>query len=1459
MPQLTTTITKTTAGISPGTIKSLHSELAALGLPVSGPEAGTRFGPDTQTRVRAFQRQYHLPETGDLDPTSGGIMSLAALVATERDLKRLKTALRAAQASVPNSPQYNSWLGRSALIAGDYDLAARFTTGLKDLSGTGVNLSDITGNNTGDTSTGSGPPRQPEVPFPENFYTYRYAVMAQDDIDSLTKSASALPAGIALRPANGPNDPPYDPVINDPPPTPPAGAPRPQRLADSARAWLDAIEAWQFGNAEFARQRYASAIDAYNRCQQAALSYFSIYPDYGFRIGATTLAARIDELVADLASDPVAWADVWMQINWRRQLLSLAELSQFDWTPVRQGDIVYQLLQANLAGSDQPPTNPVGPEHRKRLMDSRLLILAAVIVPLARGEANRLRRQYAAAKSDFTRVLMNVVAVPDSNPPQAVAALLKCDFIEAPFARLLLAETLLDQAEAQYKARLSVDDETDHATQTRELAVLAMMVEDFNARHITGDGNAARPFQHLVAALTYAGVLDAIKDDGEYVARAKEAVDSLHKAVDNSLAAGDVSSMAFRSIGQTITIKTVSPLGNALPGLFNSTHPHESYLKFDVPAGQQAMRERNPRVYALLLQAQARLVQIWKGFNYLGYRDDYVPPWRFQFLVDRARYFSEHAKNAQRDYLNFLGNAESEELKEMSAAQNVEMEKANVQIEAARVHQARTEVTSSEKSLELAELNATDAQQRVDKYSKFAEYADELFDTYAGAETIVNEAPEFVSNFLKYTGAVSADQQLTGFGDMFGGGAVSNRKNALVAHAQRNVELLNLQLAVDEAKQSRKVANAQLQVARAGFVVAGLQRQAALLRHEFAVQNLQFMRNRTLNTEQWYRLAGAIRSVGDTYLRYAIEMAFLAQQAYDFETDSRLNVIRFDYDASEVGAMLAADFLLRDLDGLEHDLVSNQQTRQQQVRYVVSMAREFPESLRALADTGEVTISLRLEQLERHFPGLANLRISSVELQPVALMDPTRVSIELTHLGTGMVRLKAQPGTSPLNDTDLAANGDWLPNAAANWPIKIHVSGPDTAVFSGLSRQDIAGLSMISANQRAAFEGLPAASSWRIDLSQGENQIVPDTLADVVIAFTLSGYYDAELNDVVTNTASSARTLATTAVISARRVLPDAYYSLVHYGKVEWPLSERMLSLTGTPNELHNIAVLLPLTQNAIELGRCYCRYPIRVDIAAGAVTVLTALPQFTLASTGLKLDCAFTGIAGSAVTWDFGDNTPLAQGPTAQHLYARPGLYQVVIRLAKDQKLVEYRAAVAVSASRSVVSPLIVSPTFSTTAVAPDGSVTLTVAPPANMPDVSIDCAVAKVRAGADTGPVTLKLKPGRYELTFVAMRKIAARFYSKQRYLPAVPVTVYRQRVATNRTFDSSTGANTTTAPNQFTTQLFGSGNVTISPADRWTLELPLAENPCFATVSSSDVVEFDGSELNDALLSLEFLAPQ
>ena len=93
-----------------------------------------------------------------------------------------------------------------------------------------------------------------------------------------------------------------------------------------------------------------------------------------------------------------------------------------------------------------------------------------------------------------------------------------------------------------------------------------------------------------------------------------------------------------------------------------------------------------------------------------------MPPWRFSFLLDQARYFAEHAKNAQRDYLNFLNNAENEEFQEQSLTQNVEMEKMNVNIETSKVDMVSAELAATQAAADVATLQAQDAQDRADEY-----------------------------------------------------------------------------------------------------------------------------------------------------------------------------------------------------------------------------------------------------------------------------------------------------------------------------------------------------------------------------------------------------------------------------------------------------------------------------------------------------------------------------------------------------------------------------------------------------------------------------------------------------------------------------------------------------------------------------------------------------------------------
>ncbi len=695
-----------------------------------------------------------------------------------------------------------------------------------------------------------------------------------------------------------------------------------------------------------------------------------------------------------------------------------------------------------------------------------------------------------------------------------------------------------------------------------------------------------------------------------------------------------------------------------------------------------------------------------------------------------------------------------------------------------------------------------------------------------------------------------------------------------IADEQREFEKKSLALAASEAAQAAVVAQRQLDVAKAGLIVAGLQRQAALLRHEFALQNLEFLRNRVLSAEQWYRLLAAIRSVSETYLRYSVELAFLAEQAYEFEADKRINVIRFDYDLSEVGDFLAADFLLRDLDTLEQDLIVTQRQRQQQVRYVLSMAREFPEALQEIRDNGKTTFSLRLEQLEKRFPGLYNLRIGAVDVLPVALMDPTRFSLELTHLGTSQVRLKAQPDTppgtpspSPLNTNDLpVAQGGWLADLQETWPVKLRVMGPETAVFSGLTRQDASAVfPFASTGQRQAFEGLGAAAAWKVDFTARDNQVLPGTLADLLITFTLSGYHDPELRSAIDR--APRITTAATRWLSARTTFPDALYEFNRSGRMAWNVTRDLLTLTDTLGAVRNLAVLLlPTPGRANYFGRVlsHCEVQIRIT-AAGDLEVRSEIPQVTFTNGGtanpLLLSAQATVPPGAEVSWAFGDGSARQSGAIQEHSYAKPGRYTVSLRVVRDGLLSEFRADVVVSRTQAgrVSPPVTAFPTLTrqTGAGIPNGHTRVVGTVNAQPADPVIANWHVGEQGGIKGNVATFDLKPGDYTLSFVAVRPLKARVYCTQRHLTGPVFDFNGLSLASNRRFDlngtETTGVGNNPPANPIATHLFGSG--ALSPVDEWTVELPLSDNAFLRSVGATDAEEYGLGEVQDVVLALEY----
>src|SRR5262249_12404556 len=137
----------------------------------------------------------------------------------------------------------------------------------------------------------------------------------------------------------------------------------------------------------------------------------------------------------------------------------------------------------------------------------------------------------------------------------------------------------------------------------------------------------------------------------------------------------------------------------------------------------------------------------------------------------------------------------------------------------------------AQQSKELALLTRDNANERFSKYLDFDQLADE-----SDFNSRIGHGLSIIGGVI--SGAISGGGLGAFAGALSGiGGAIQQDAQSAIADAQREFEKKNLELAAAEAEKSAEVAAAQLAVAQAGLVVAGLQRQAALLRHEFALQN----------------------------------------------------------------------------------------------------------------------------------------------------------------------------------------------------------------------------------------------------------------------------------------------------------------------------------------------------------------------------------------------------------------------------------------------------------------------------------------------------------------------------------------------------------------------------------------------------------------------------------------------
>ncbi|MEU1280308.1 hypothetical protein [Streptomyces sp. NPDC005805] len=596
----------------------------------------------------------------------------------------------------------------------------------------------------------------------------------------------------------------------------------------------------------------------------------------------------------------------------------------------------------------------------------------------------------------------------------------------------------------------------------------------------------------------------------------------------------------------------------------------------------------------LLLQAIANLRQIDDGINYLGIPDEFVPihPWRY--LQNQARYFANQAIQAERAYLNFKATAEKDAFTRLTLEQAVGAQKSAVKVEEKKVSLAQAQQEVAQASAELARqrvAQAHDAQADYAAVSEQSAFYDEISAAFSAPAGSVHIGPDYAQQLgiqlthvrETYTGLLGSSTfeyvKNVEKADIL---RTMNRSRSKVT---RDLELRNMDRKIEQLESEKGIADGQVRVARKGVQAAEAQRRLAELRARQAVAQLDAFRDQELTPELWDDLAETQREISRRYLDWAIGAAFLMERAYEFEYDTSVNRIRFDYGRSELDGLLAADLLLADIDQFSYDRLLDT-GKKAPVKVSIALADRYPFQFRRFQDTGRIDFQTSLDDFDRWNPGTYRRKLRRVE-----------VVIE------GIVGADGLHGTLTSSGISLDRNRDGT--------VQTRVQRPETMI---LSRFDLRGDGFVFAatdeEVLAAFENCGVAGGWTLDLPLDVNDVNFRTVTNVHLVL----YYDAYYSDRVASTVKAE--LAAVARdermigLALRFQYPDEFFNFQSTGRLTFDLDEASLPFHHTAPEVRDLQLALETVEGVSPAG-------ITVTAEAGGVSVSATTDAHGLVGTG--------------------------------------------------------------------------------------------------------------------------------------------------------------------------------------------------------------------------------------------------
>jgi hypothetical protein len=412
--------------------------------------------------------------------------------------------------------------------------------------------------------------------------------------------------------------------------------------------------------------------------------------------------------------------------------------------------------------------------------------------------------------------------------------------------------------------------------------------------------------------------------------------------------------------------------------------------------------------------------------------------------------------------------------------------------------------------------------------------------------------------------------------------------------SDREINCSNVSQALGDFRTSQSALQAALSDNTAELNHALLQRDATIAQlaslqdtYDAAVTS---NRARALNAETLSHILGVLDSVRSTAVLRAHSLARMAQDAYNAETDTSLNVIaasHSDYLDKDARGYTAATVLQRDLDGLEHIRLTSRTRKQMQLSQIVSLRKHYPAVFASILTSGQGRFATRLSDFDRWFPGAYMQRIKEVRVEVLVDDKPQPIRGYLTNDGVSFVRFADHGNKIKVDGRDVLGEPDDDLRKLCYKRRRRHHAVETMAFPSHDSFLFEARATEQQQQERNFFEGCGLESTWHLELTP--DQVVEySRITDVRIHMQCEALFDPALQSVVESKRYTDR--KETAIISVRQLLSGQGAPVNFSETLGVEVTSFLFEAPHIPKTIRDVGVMLRSKQLPLLAGKAKLR-----------------------------------------------------------------------------------------------------------------------------------------------------------------------------------------------------------------------------------------------------------------------------